>query len=267
MDIQKPLVLKLGGVILDTEDALITLFKAIASFNQSQLNAGLLPRPVVIVHGGGCVVDELMAKLKLPVNKINGLRVTPSSQIDIVVGALAGTANKALLAEATQAGLNGIGLSLGDGGIVEVTPISDELGHVAHASEGDPSLLNLLLSNGYVPIISSIGISHDGRLMNVNADEAAVAVAKSIHADLALLADVSGVLDANKVLIPNMNRALADKLIAEKVITDGMIVKVNAALAAARNLGQPVYIASFKAFDKLPDLLAGKSIGTLMLSE
>ncbi|MFC0180357.1 acetylglutamate kinase [Thorsellia kenyensis] len=265
MQVKTPLVLKLGGVILDTPGALDSLFSTIQGIWDSQVRQSESKRPVVIVHGGGCVVDFLMKQLNLPIVKKEGLRVTPSSQIDIVAGALSGTANKNIMAHAINAKLMPVGLSLGDATIAEVTPISDELGHVAHATAGSGKLLTLLLSHGYLPIISSIGITADGLLMNVNADEAAVVIAKSIGGSLALLADVSGVLDENKKLIPSMNRAQANELIDKGVITDGMVVKVNAALDAASNLGGAVTIASFKDFDKLPLLFKNQSMGTLMI--
>lgn len=83
-----PLIIKLGGVLLDSEEALERLFTALVNYRESH------QRPLVIVHGGGCVVDDLMKQLNLPVKKKNGLRVTPADQIDIITGALAGTANK-----------------------------------------------------------------------------------------------------------------------------------------------------------------------------
>ena len=87
-----PLVIKLGGVLLDSEEALERLFTALVTYREKH------ERPLVIMHGGGCLVDDLMKKLALPVVKKNGLRVTPADQIDIITGALAGTANKTLLA-------------------------------------------------------------------------------------------------------------------------------------------------------------------------
>lgn len=83
-----PLIIKLGGVLLDSEEALERLFTALVNYRESH------QRPLVIVHGGGCVVDELMKGLNLPVKKKDGLRVTPADQIGIITGALAGTANK-----------------------------------------------------------------------------------------------------------------------------------------------------------------------------
>ena len=117
----------------------------------------------------------------------------------------------------------------------------------------------MLLNNGYLPIVSSIGITDEGKMMNVNADHAAVALAKTLDADLILLSDVSGVLDGNKQLIASLTQAEADHLIAEGIITDGMIVKVNSAFEAAKTLGRPIDIASWKESDKLIELFNGKS--------
>lgn len=184
-----PLIIKLGGVLLDSEEALERLFTALDSYRQQH------QRPLVIVHGGGCVVDELMKQLSLPVVKKNGLRVTPADQIDIITGALAGTANKTLLAWAIKHQINAVGLSLADGGSAVVTPLDPALGHVGNAQPGSPALLNTLLSAGYLPVVSSIGITAEGQLMNVNADQAATALAATLGADLILLSDVSGILD------------------------------------------------------------------------
>ncbi|SPZ24331.1 Acetylglutamate kinase [Providencia rettgeri] len=183
----QPLVIKLGGVLLDSVEALEKLFTAIQTYRQAH------QRELVIVHGGGCLVDELMQKLQLPVVKKQGLRVTPADQIDIITGALAGTANKTLLAWATKYQLPAVGLSLGDGQSATVTQLNEELGHVGDAKPGDAKLLKLLLGAGYLPIISSIGITPEGELMNVNADQAATAIAQALNADLVLLSDVSGI--------------------------------------------------------------------------
>ena len=223
-----PLIIKLGGVLLDSEEALERLFTALDVYRQEH------QRPLVIVHGGGCVVDELMKQLSLPVVKKNGLRVTPADQIDIITGALAGTANKTLLAWAVKHKINAVGLSLADGGSVAVTQLDPALGHVGHAVPGTPALLNTLLGAGYLPVVSSIGITAEGQLMNVNADQAATALAATLG--------------------------------AQGIITDGMVVKVNAALDAARTLGRPVDIASWRNAEKLPALFNGVSIGTRILA-
>ncbi|BFI68326.1 MULTISPECIES: acetylglutamate kinase [Yersinia pseudotuberculosis complex] len=251
-----PLVIKLGGVLLDSEEALERLFTALVTYREKH------ERPLVIMHGGGCLVDELMKRLALPVVKKNGLRVTPADQIDIITGALAGTANKTLLAWAVKHQINAVGLCLADGNTVAVTPLDAELGHVGKAQPGSATLVQTLLAAGYMPIISSIGITVEGQLMNVNADQAATALAATLGADLILLSDVSGILDGKGQRIAEMTAQKAEQLIAQGIITDGMVVKVNAALDAARSLGRPVDIASWRHSEQLPALFNGVPIGT-----
>jgi acetylglutamate kinase len=158
-------------------------------------------------------------------------------------------------------------LSLADAGLTEVTQLDPELGHVGKAQPGDASAVQALLSLGITPIISSIGITADGELMNVNADQAAVAIAGAVDGDLVLLSDVSGVLDGKGHLIPALNSEQANALIDGKVITEGMIVKVLAALDAAQELGRPIQVASWRYVDKLNALLAGESVGTQFLPQ
>ena len=247
-----PLIIKLGGVLLDSEEALERLFTALVNYRESH------QRPLIIVHGGGCVVDELMKQLNLPVNKKNGLRVTPADQIDIITGALAGTANKTLLAWAKKHGLAAVGLFLGDGDSVKVTQLDEELGHVGFAQPGSPALINTLLAGGYMPVVSSIGVTDEGELMT--------ALAATLGADLILLSDVSGILDGKGQRIAEMTAEKAEQLIEQGIITDGMIVKVNAALDAARTLGRPVDIASWRHAEQLPALFNGTPIGTRILA-
>ncbi|MDA3135219.1 acetylglutamate kinase [Atlantibacter subterranea] len=255
-----PLIIKLGGVLLDSEEALERLFTALVNYRETH------QRPLVIVHGGGCVVDELMKKLNLPVTKKNGLRVTPADQIDIITGALAGSANKTLLAWAKKHQLPAVGLYLGDGDSVKVSQLDDALGHVGKAEPGCAKLITNLLDAGFMPVVSSIGVTDAGELMNVNADQAATALAATLGADLILLSDVSGILDGKGQRIAEMTAAKAEQLIAQGIITDGMVVKVNAALDAARTLGRPVDIASWRHAEQLPSLFNGTAIGTRILA-
>ena len=134
------------------------------------------------------------------------------------------------------------------------------------AEAGSPALVQTLLAANYMPIISSIGITKDGSLMNVNADQAATALAATLGADLILLSDVSGILDGKGQRIAEMTAQKAEQLIAQGIITDGMVVKVNAALDAARSLGRPVDIASWRHADQLPALFNGVPIGTRILA-
>lgn len=252
----RPLVIKLGGVLLDTPAAMENLFTALADYQKN------FARPLLIVHGGGCVVDDLMQRLDLPVKKKNGLRVTPSDQIDIIVAALAGIANKTLVAQAAKFKLNPVGLCLADGNLTKAAQFDPELGHVATVVPRNPNLLNNLLGEAFLPIISSIAVDENGLLMNVNADQAATAIAALIDADLVMLSDVDGVLNTDKQLLHELNTVQIEQLIADQVITDGMIVKVNAALDAAKILNRGVDIANWKTPEKLTALFAGEIIGT-----
>ncbi|MGF1721644.1 acetylglutamate kinase [Vibrio kyushuensis] len=254
-----PLVIKLGGAALSCSDTLSQLFAAIETYQQQAR------RQIVIVHGGGYLVDDLMGKLNLETVKKNGLRVTPYDQIPVIAGALAGTANKLLQGQAIKDGLKAVGLSLADGGLCHIEELDPALGAVGKATPGDSTVLQAILNTGTLPIISSIGLTKEGQLMNVNADQAAVAVAGALDAELVLLSDVSGVLDGKGHLIESLTEQQADALIKGHVVTDGMIVKVEAALEAANDLGRSIQVATWRYPEKLVKLFAGENIGTLFL--
>lgn len=256
-----PLVIKLGGAALESNETLTKLFSALQSVQQQSR------RSIVIVHGGGYLVDDLLQRLQLTSTKKNGLRVTPPEQIPVIAGALAGTANKMLQGEAVKAGLKTVGLSLADGGLCKVEQLDPELGAVGKVTPGDSSLLQAILATHTLPIISSIGLTDAGSLMNVNADQAAVAVAGALDAELVLLSDVSGVLDGKGQLLASLTEQQANELIQGQIITDGMIVKVQAALQAASDLSRPIQVASWRYPEKLEQLFAGQIVGTLFQPE
>lgn len=254
----KPLLIKLGGAVLENDTALANLFDALTRYLTDN------QRPLILVHGGGIVVEDVLSKMGIKSEKKNGLRVTPFEQIPYVAGALAGTSNKLLMAKALQAGLSAVGLSLADGFSTKVTQLDPELGAVGKCTPNDPTLIKVLLDAGQLPVISSIGIGDDGRLYNVNADQAAITICELVGAELVFLSDVDGVLDADKQLIPELNTTLANELIDAGVIRDGMTVKVQAALEAAESLGH-VMLASWKQPENLIALLKGDNKGTKVL--
>ncbi|MEH6530234.1 MAG: acetylglutamate kinase [Photobacterium frigidiphilum] len=253
---QIPLVIKLGGAVLSCNDTLEKLFTAISAYQASA------QRPLLLVHGGGYLVDDLMKQLQLETVKKEGLRVTPKAQIPFIAGALAGTANKMLQGQAIKSGVAAVGLSLADGGLCQITELDPELGSVGKAAPGNGALVSQIMASGYLPIVSSIGLDANGELMNVNADQAAVAVAATLDAELVLLSDVSGVLDGKGHLISALTEQQAEDLITQAVITDGMIVKVRAAIEAAKALGRPIEVATWRYPDKLAALFDGQNIGT-----
>lgn len=251
-----PLVIKLGGVLLESDDAMTGLFKVIYDYQKSN------KRDILIIHGGGRLIDNLMNKLSLPVKKKNGLRITPYEHINIITGVLAGTANKILLAWALRNKINAVGLCLSDGKSANIEMLDKDLGHVGKITPGSPIFLLNLFKQKMLPVMSSIGITNDGQLMNVNADLAATALAMTLEANLILLSDISSILDGKGQRIKEINNIAAKKLISQGIITDGMIVKVNAALEASMALKKSVDIASWQNIADLPLLFNGKNIGT-----
>jgi acetylglutamate kinase len=248
------LVIKVGGAFMQAEDAALALLKTISELQKSYI--------VVLVHGGGAMVEELLSALNFTSQKIDGLRVTPNEHMPYITGALAGTANKQLCGLAIKAGISPVGLSLLDGKMCKATVMREELGAVGSVEVGDATLLKALAATDMLPIISSIGADSEGNLLNVNADQAATVIAQLLDAQLLLLSDVPGVLDANKNLISQLDSEQIDTLIAQNVIRDGMIVKVQAALDAANSLGRSVTIASWKESEKLLGLLQHQAIGS-----
>ncbi|MDX1269487.1 MAG: acetylglutamate kinase, partial [Oceanisphaera sp.] len=150
---QSPLVIKLGGTLLESDKALAALFTTLKTFIDDS------GRPLLLVHGGGVLVDNQLKAMGLTSTKKDGLRVTPFDQIPVIAGALAGTANKLLLAQAIAHGINSVGLCLADGGLCRVSQLDPELGAVGQIEGGDATLVSTLLNGGFLPVVSSIGIT------------------------------------------------------------------------------------------------------------
>lgn len=251
-----PIVIKVGGALLDDKEAATTLLQSIKTVMET--------RPVVLVHGGGPLVETLMASLGLSSSKIDGLRVTPDEHMPFICGALAGSANKSLCAIAIASGCTPVGLSLLDGDMVSCQPMEDRFGAVGTPTAEDASLLKSVLSQGLLPVVSSIGSSPQGRLLNINADQAATVIAQLIQGELLLLSNVAGVLDGDKQLLSKLNSSDIDHYSQQGVILDGMKVKVDAALLAANSLSRPVTIASWSS--PIPEILTNTT-GTRVLPD
>ncbi|MFT5756742.1 MAG: acetylglutamate kinase [Alteromonadaceae bacterium] len=251
--INKPLVIKIGGAILEKREALTDLLKVIASLKN---------QVVVLVHGGGCVVDEMLSQAGFTTEKKQGLRVTPKEQMPIIAGALAGSVNKTIVATAKSLHIQAVGLSLADGDMVACDLSEKGLGMVGEPSAHNSKLLDTLLNAKFLPVISSIGSLSSGELVNVNADDAAVAICQLLNAELLLLTDVNGVKDAKGAFIMSLGKNHAVSLIEQGVIAGGMIAKVNAALHAANQLRRSIAVASWQSPEQIINLLNGEHIGT-----
>ena len=251
----KTLVIKVGGALLQCEMGMERLMGTAAKM----IAKG---QKLILVHGGGYLVDKQLAVNGMQTKKLNGLRITPAEQIPVIVGALAGTSNKLLQAAAIKAGVSAIGMSLCDGDTVTAKIKHAELGFVGEVSPKNATYLKFILSQGWLPIVSSIAIDESGQQLNVNADQAATVLAELVDGQLILLSDVSGVLDGKGQLIHRLNTAQVEDLIHKGVIEKGMRVKVEAALDVAELMGKPVQVASWRSAEQLVALSNGQSVGT-----
>ncbi|WP_394132490.1 acetylglutamate kinase [Shewanella maritima] len=252
---KKPIVIKVGGALLQQAESLSSFMAAV----KSMIDAG---QPVVLVHGGGYLVEQQLQANSKQTIKLDGLRVTPEDQIDIIVGALAGTANKQIQAAAIAAGISAVGMSLSDANTVSAKVMKPELGLVGEVVANDDSYLQFIIAKGCLAVCSSIAIDEQGNCLNVNADQAAVAIAQLLQGGLVLLSDVPGVLDANKQLLTHLNESQIHALITQGVIEKGMKVKVEAALAVAQQSGVAVNIASWQDTIGLMGFANGGNLGT-----
>ena len=137
-----------------------------------------------------------------------------------------------------------------------------QLGQVGEPKPYNSALLDTLLKANFLPIVSSIGALSNGELVNVNADDAAVAICQLLNAELLLLTDVNGVKDASGEYLATLNNKQAEELIQAGVIAGGMTAKVNAALHAANKLRRSIAVASWQSPEQIVDLLNGGNIGT-----
>lgn len=248
-----PLVIKLGGRVLQSQDnlhALLTIIAQLATL-----------RPLVLVHGGGDQVEALLLQLDHNSLKVDGQRITPSAHIPIVAGVLAGDVNSQLVASAQQHQLNAVGLTLAAGHSIRCD-VDHERGAVGIPTPNQPALLQLLLDQNFLPILSSIGGDDAGNRLNVNADLAAAAVAKLLHADLILLTDVPGILDKHGELIETIAVDQVPALIADGTVRDGMLVKLNAAVQAATASRRSIAVAGWQDAKALTRLAKGEAAGT-----
>ncbi len=257
----RPLVIKIGGAILAQKTALLALLSVIKKLTEQNQNK----QTIILVHGGGCVVDEMLKQAGFSSEKKHGLRVTPKAQMPIISGALAGSVNKSIVAQANSLQLTAVGLSLTDGEMVHCQLSPKGLGLVGIPSPKSSVLLDSLIQNNFMPVICSIGALPSGELVNINADDAAVVICQLLNAELLLLTDVDGVWDAQGQCLVSLNSQEANALIKQGVIAGGMTAKVNAALAAANHLRRSIAVASWKTPEQVINLLAGDNIGTRIL--
>lgn len=218
---------------------------------------------MVLVHGGGDDVSSLQQSLGIQSQFVDGRRVTTAQDLELVRMALSGTANKRLVSSLVREGVRAVGLSGEDASLIAATPVdSGRLGHVGAPQRVNASLLLHLLDGGYLPVVSPVSrnIGHElGPALNVNADDAAAAIAVAIEADeLLIVTDVAGVL-VDDAPTSALTLAEARGLIHDGRASGGMRAKLSAAISAAEGGVKRVRITDLRG-------IKDRNSGTLVRS-
>jgi acetylglutamate kinase len=224
-------LVKLGGSLLDDPQRRESALAQIAS----AWSAG---EQIVLVHGGGKHIDAMLAKLGIAKRTHAGLRITDDATLDIVVAVLGGVVNKLIVSELTALGVRAAGISGSDAStlVAEVHPPIDgvDLGNVGRVVASNPTLVRSMLTYGILPVVSSLAISNEGALLNVNADSAASALAVALRAEsLQFITDVAGVLDPQGAVVSYLDADGVEQWI--DIVSGGMKPKLQAALHALRS--------------------------------
>ncbi len=232
-------VVKYGGHAMgDTEMAKI-FARDVVLLKQIGINP-------IVVHGGGPQIGQMLERLKIKSEFIDGLRVTDKATVEIVEMVLAGTINKQIVAHINEAGGTAVGVSGKDGRLIraekikrtKIDPDSNiekvlDLGFVGEPVEINPMILTKFAAADIIPVVAPVGFGNDGETYNINADTSAGAIAAATKATrFLLLTDVAGVLDRDKKLISDLSAAQARALIKDGTISGGMIPKVETCLLA-----------------------------------
>ncbi|MFT6271482.1 MAG: acetylglutamate kinase [Sulfitobacter sp.] len=219
-------VVKFGGNAMGDDAAMDSFARDIVLMRQIGVNP-------VVVHGGGPMINEMLAKLGIETTFLNGKRVTDAATVEVVEMVLSGRVNKRIVQAINAQGGRAVGLSGKDANLMVCDPADPALGFVGDPVEVDPKLLRELFDNEIIPVIAPIGVGRNGETFNVNGDTAAGAIAGALKADrLLLLTDVTGVKDASGEVVTALTRDQVAQMTKDGVIAGGMIPKTETAVAA-----------------------------------
>ncbi len=224
---------------------------------------------VVLVHGGGPDITDLMAKLGKEPEFVDGLRVTDKETVEIAQMVLAGKINKSLVALLEKCGGNAMGISGMDGKLIQAKPKNDKLGYVGEITKINKQPIMDLLEKGYIPVISSLGYDDDGNIYNINGDTVAAWIASAIGARrMFMMTDIAGILRDPKdhsTLIRRVSVTEAQELMKEKVVTGGMIPKVQCCIDAINGGVNKVVVMDGRIpHSILMELLTDEGAGTMI---
>ena len=260
----KTVVVKYGGSAMEDPKLMVQVLGDIELLK-------LMGMRVVLVHGGGKAISAMLTRLNMPVQFKNGLRVTDDDTMEAVQEVLIGKVNQQLVWALNEYGHNAVGISGADGKTLKAVPVSSELGRVGHIREVSPELIETILDDDYIPVIASVACGPDG-FFNVNADEAASAVAEALHADkLIYLTDVDGLFaDVNDKgsLIRSLTKAETKSILASGELAGGMVPKVRSIVEAMdRGVSEVVILNGKSPHSLLLEIFTDAGVGTLFTQE
>ncbi|MCO4848655.1 MAG: acetylglutamate kinase [Yoonia sp.] len=219
-------VIKLGGHAMGSDEAMYSFARDVVLMQQVGLNP-------VVVHGGGPMINEMLAKLDIKSEFVNGKRVTDQATMDVVEMVLSGKVNNRIVQAISDEGGKAVGLSGKDAHMMVCDQADPALGLVGTPADIDVTILRDLHAAKAIPVIAPLGMGRNGETFNVNGDTVAGAIAGALRADrLLLLTDVSGVKDKIGTVLTEMSPAQVADLIADGTIAGGMIPKTETALDA-----------------------------------
>lgn len=258
----KVTLLKLGGELLENDQKVAAMGRTVARARG----------PLVVVHGGGREIDAALAAAGIAKRQVDGLRITDTPTLEIVVSVLAGAINTRFVAAINAAGGQAVGLTGADADValVKKAPVYTsasgdivDLGHVGEPLKSPaPSLLRTLLARGFVPVIACIGRSRKGELFNVNADTLAGSIAARLSAARLIVAGgTAGVLDEDGATIPALGARDVRALVRSGTASAGMVAKLTACAAAAQARVKDIRIVDGRQAAALARTLAGAADG------
>ena len=260
----KTMVVKYGGAAQTDESLKVSFAKDVALLSNLNIR-------VIIVHGGGKEISNISKQLGIDSTFVNGQRVTSIEMLDVVVMVLGGKINKEIVGLINQQGAKAVGISGKDGNLLKakkiVTDNGDDLGWVGEVEIVDTQVLDVLLDNGFIPVVSPIGWGDEGKPFNINADIAASSIAKALKAEkLIYISDVPGVM-INNERVGSIDQDTAEKHILEGAITGGMIPKVRSAFDTIEGGVNKVHLVDGKTpHALLLELFTDEGIGTQFIS-
>lgn len=257
----KTMVVKYGGNAMINEELKNAVMNDLVTLT-------LLGVRVVLVHGGGPEITDMLKKIGKESVFVDGLRVTDRETADTVQMVLAGKVNKSLVARIENKGGNAIGLSGMDGRMIEARVKDARLGFVGEITKVNVAPILDVIDKGYIPVVSTVGCDREGNVYNINADTAAAKIAGELRAEsLISVTDIAGILrDRNDpaTLIPVIRTADAPGLIADGTISGGMIPKVECCINAIRWGVNRVFIIDGRIPHAiLIEMLTNEGIGTM----